>query len=1231
MIDSQIMVDFSSSSTTTRATTTVPRKNLRESPQLSHATAPILNRNHEECSHGRFNNTLSFGFGRCGSDGGGGTSQRGRQRSSSSWSATSTTAYNSKNPRLWLLFLILCVVGHPTAFQTPSTVVAWKFGFGRRRQQQQQQGGGGGAEANPGGGGGEESLPRQQQPNKNGNNNQNKKNNSNEHIKNKEQSKAGTGQQQGAKNQQQQQHANEHQNKHQQRQQDPRQQQNQNMVGPLPSYAAAAAAVAEELSNPNNNKKKPLYQLLYDQYWTIVSYKPPVGIVTFLTLTHLIVTGRLFQLYPQEQGNSVEAALQKQQQQQPKYNSKGRAFCLDEDDVQYQLFGGIDCVRQKLVRAALLPYTTKYQQKHRHDYSNHDHSSGDGLERVELSETEHELLEQVVHALSLTSQPGLYRTYVQQMIPPISNMEALMQQIEIAQTNNGDSHKNNNNKNNNNNNNNGSTPAWKPRRSKADEELHRLLDVGFHSAQVRVMDALVRACRNRLLRTTHRLARTVDHWSRRVESLQSSWFGFWTTRLGFGRGGGRTLERDRLRLAYAKAAYQAEIERLGVLAHLLLTRPPDLPDTRLLQALQDTEVHRHKRRHDSHHQEEFHKKVDDNDDEKEQEEEDDDDDDDETKPSKFKSWWTTVIPKGQGIKDDDALHPKSASAPPTAAATTSKKKNGNHSWKHWLKQKYSRLKEKVPSLSNYSIQWMADGASSLFSIRKLESNGEIYGPAATHALLHMDKDEEDVSRQPKDDTDQATIKSRHHKQKPGDVDEWIDQASDWTQNCRQAVCRILYESFHGSNSPGTRFNEDEFMELQKAWVEGRDWPSFGQQEHVIDADDNDNEEEADEDTIVSRNALLIAHDWTGILEFVDHLPHWRRMGEGKTLRLQDAAIVSWTRRLNILGLPLALLQILLANALHEFVKPYWPEFKRDAIQAYLKFLEILDQRVWVPLKGIYDEIMNRSKGLMSGFGLQLEERSLDHMLRDLGYGDGTAESRPSALEKAATEYERDLNQGLFMNFASGRLVRLLLVQVQQLKVGLLQALDTIDVLIKGNQIHFQILAAIPSILFAIYGTKLFVRFLYNIRAKDLRPVNAAHTEMTTYLNQLESLVLRLSSSSSSSNRQRKAQVETSRDALDLIDSAVLGEALLYIHRYKILLDFSSWSIPSRASEDIDRSLRQLLEALANQHQQWDAGEESADDDTDDLQAQVQTSSLVSTNMQWMRLVKEKHVALNQYF
>ena len=234
------------------------------------------------------------------------------------------------------------------------------------------------------------------------------------------------------------------------------------IIGKMPSsVAASAAAVAEEQA-----LIKPYFQHLYDQYWTIISYKPPVGIVTLLVMTHLIVSGRLFRLYPDSgaRQNSVEAALQKQQQ---KYNSNGRSYVLDVDDANYQLLGGIDCVRQKLVRTVLVSRIKSQLQSHHPSKSNMPN-----FNEKQLDPLVQHLVDRVVHVLSISCKPGYLRTYVQQMIPYIAEVESIFQTITEIQE---------------------------------DEELYRVLEIGIHSAEIRITDALLRACRNRLLRTTNRL------------------------------------------------------------------------------------------------------------------------------------------------------------------------------------------------------------------------------------------------------------------------------------------------------------------------------------------------------------------------------------------------------------------------------------------------------------------------------------------------------------------------------------------------------------------------------------------------------------------------------------------------------------------------------------------------------------------------------------------------------
>jgi nuclear-control-of-ATPase protein 2 len=89
------------------------------------------------------------------------------------------------------------------------------------------------------------------------------------------------------------------------------------------------------------------------------------------------------------------------------------------------------------------------------------------------------------------------------------------------------------------------------------------------------------------------------------------------------------------------------------------------------------------------------------------------------------------------------------------------------------------------------------------------------------------------------------------------------------------------------------------------------------------------------------------------------------------------------------------------------------------MEASSKAAEMFYTRFWEPMKGIYDNIMNKIPGMMSAFGLDVEERSLDRMLRDLGFGDGTQLVREKAMELATERYEKDIREGVFLNFVKG--------------------------------------------------------------------------------------------------------------------------------------------------------------------------------------------------------------------
>ncbi len=62
----------------------------------------------------------------------------------------------------------------------------------------------------------------------------------------------------------------------------------------------------------------------------------------------------------------------------------------------------------------------------------------------------------------------------------------------------------------------------------------------------------------------------------------------------------------------------------------------------------------------------------------------------------------------------------------------------------------------------------------------------------------------------------------------------------------------------------------------------------------------------------------------------------------------------------------------------------------------------------------------------------------------------------------------------------------MLIQIQQLKADLLQAMDDIDSLVDTNRLNVQLLAFIPAGLTLLFGSHALFLFWINIRIKDSR-------------------------------------------------------------------------------------------------------------------------------------------------
>lgn len=786
-------------------------------------------------------------------------------------------------------------------------------------------------------------------------------------------------------------------------------------------------------------------------WYNIVLYKPPVGIVTAWTVMDLITSGRVIRGIQNIANGGVnpdgkkkdymssELALQQRKGRKLDRHT-GRALDLDHDDMMYQKYGGIERVRRQLAWEALGTFTNKTStMSSKTMYDVVDDDSGDG-DTVLPSDSVLPFLDSLDMALKTEFSPGgSHAEHVHALIEPIAKVEQNAINLGLFPPTAG-----------------GRTtprilvggPLHDNKMRPLSEDEVRLLRLAVQSAEIHVLDSTLRLIRDRLLRTSFRLSRSVKYWRNRVQSKTTFLPTFILNAFNpiirdiFSGG----VEGDRTRLALAEAAYNTEIQRLGKILNLLADRPLDMYDPKLTLAVQ------------------------------------------------------------KSLLQKEELENQSSSGTTTSHILPGSRFKKQKSFLQKISLPSSFLKLPGRSIfSTFSLRYNADGRGR-FSFQYYGSGVTISSSAAMDVLL----DEWESVQQP-----------------------WLNDAQSWSIHARSLIFDTIQEALETSIQT-TSSLEEELAKCQSTWkLQRYDATKKGMAESSMD------------DTLLEQ--------WTFIYTMARDIGRFRRVGEGKSLKLKEVNVIQWLQGWDLLGLPTAALKIYAASIVHQRMLPHWPMIEKVSREIIDTSLEIFQTRFWIPVKDLVDELMNReSNPLLTGVSLQDEETSLDYMLRDLGFGDGTSATRHEAMIKASRQYESDINTGLIRHAVGGRLVRLILIQVQQLKVGMLDAAKTIDVLFQSNRFNIQLLAIIPATVIVWLGSKIVRRFLFTVRVKEIRPMKSVHSEMTEYLDSMESIVLL-----SKNNQEEGGVHQQYRPVSNLMSEKQMGEFALAMYDYLLLLDYSS--------------------------------------------------------------------------
>ena len=400
---------------------------------------------------------------------------------------------------------------------------------------------------------------------------------------------------------------------------------------------------------------------------------------------------------------------------------------------------------------------------------------------------------------------------------------------------------------------------------------------------------------------------------------------------------------------------------------------------------------------------------------------------------------------------------------------------------------------------------------------------------------------------------------------------WSNEAKHWSMKARALIRDITSETFQTVSSDKKclpSLSVGEALDLVEDWSKGR----------------------RDADT----------ESWHAVLVLVEGLTTPRRVGEHRA-RIRAADIYKHIKKLDLGGVPSSMFLLWLAHVVHDSVAPHWKTITGFGEKAVVAVWGVIDMRFWRPVRDITLDLLNRRPHLLDPYALTIEEASLDHMLRDLGVGDGTPAGRAAAVAAAARMYEDELNRGALRGLVRGRVVRLMLVQVQQLKASLLSAMGSIDDLVDKNRLNVQLLASIPAFILVTYGSKLLYSFIVGLRMKrvSVLPIKNLQGEMTDCLRRIERCLLLsgregnelgnddeddLSSDNDGGGKTAREMAEdlaipdniSSKNKTLQLSTDELGEFVLLCHSYLLLLDYATPPISYRTFDSVHQNMQELL-------------------------------------------------------
>ncbi|GAB5033982.1 Hypothetical protein NocV09_01600960, partial [Nannochloropsis oceanica] len=177
--------------------------------------------------------------------------------------------------------------------------------------------------------------------------------------------------------------------------------------------------------------------------------------------------------------------------------------------------------------------------------------------------------------------------------------------------------------------------------------------------------------------------------------------------------------------------------------------------------------------------------------------------------------------------------------------------------------------------------------------------------------------------------------------------------------------------------------------------------------------------------------------------------------------------------------------------------------------------EFLVYRFVEPGKAILDDlILNKRQRLTDVGAIADAQASLRRMLSDFiedTYPKMSKEARKKALEAmdiglVSEQYDKEIRHAV-RNVFSGKIVRMLLIQMQYVKKELLVAMEAIDDLFNANKVNLQLFAVIPALFLTYFFYRAALYLLGALASRRISNLSGVHAALRRTLRDLERLLI----------------------------------------------------------------------------------------------------------------------------